>query len=322
MNTEEIPYTLISKHLSGETSQEEDEQLWSWLELKEENLKYFQELVLTYNHPEDMHFDLPNEKRLFDPPIEIRADQHGFKLWMKVAASILLVGLIGASVIMFRKTSATVYETQSGEVKQFFLPDSTEVWLNGNSTLSFAEGQFLKERRVKLRGEGFFVIAENHSFTFEIFYDSIVAQVHSGSIDIESYASRREKRAVVSEGVVTFIDFHKDGFNITATSGESMTSLADYGILSVENNSDLNYDSWKTGVYAFDDVTLNLLTDVLLKGSDTTVVIDDHDIKYQSYSGIFESTRPRAALQQVLTSMDAAIQNRDGAYYLNRKTKL
>jgi hypothetical protein len=100
-----------------------------------------------------------------------------------------------------------------------------------------------------------------------------------------------------------------------------MTSLADYGILSVENNSDLNYDSWKTGVYAFDDVTLNLLTDVLLKGSDTTVVIDDHDIKYQSYSGIFESTRPRAALQQVLTSMDAAIQNRDGAYYLNRKNK-
>jgi transmembrane sensor len=319
MEEKDVPYELIAKHLSGETSGDEDEKLWNWLEERAEHLKCFQSLVAAYNYPVETNFDVPESKI---SKIEVTIPTRGYSLWLKIAASILFVALVGVSLIVLFKESEVTFETASGEVKQFLLPDSTEVWLNGNSSLSFEPMSFADHRQVVLNGEAFFFVRQINSSCLEILYDSTLAQIHSGSIDIESYNMREEKRAVVSEGVVTFVDLRKDGFSLTATSGETVTSLSDYGILSVENNDDLNFDSWKTGVYAFEDVTLKSITDVLLKGSDTTVVFQDQDLKYQLYSGVFESTQPGHAFRHVLTSLDASLEYRDGGYCLNRKIKL
>jgi transmembrane sensor len=80
-------------------------------------------------------------------------------LWMRVAASLLLLLLpaLLAWLLLFKPDPMLTYRTQAGESAVVVLPDSSAVFLSGNSTLRYPKDwQGRASRQVWLQGEAFF----------------------------------------------------------------------------------------------------------------------------------------------------------------------
>ena len=80
---------------------------------------------------------------------------------ISVAASICIFFALS----FFLNNSIKEYHTLSGEIMEIYLPDSSPVTLNENSSLSFDTKSWKDKRYLKLDGIGFFEVAKGEKFT-------------------------------------------------------------------------------------------------------------------------------------------------------------
>lgn len=95
-----------------------------------------------------------------------------------------------------------IFQTGKAEVKQFFLPDSSEVTLNANSRLEY-HPDFAQHRQIRLYGEALFSVAHDkaHPFTVNT-SDSLTTTVLGTRFNIQSYNKGPETRITVVSGIV------------------------------------------------------------------------------------------------------------------------
>ncbi len=321
---QEIPYRLISKHFAGESSEQEDQELWAWASESDLHLETLQQFVSIYNSSDQISLGVEeknailkkviSEKRISVTPVSFD--------WIRIAASLLLFCSLGTLLFVSFTSEEVSYSTGSGEVKRVILPDSSIVWMNGNSMIQFSLNEFTTTRSVSIEGEVFFMIRAYANQAFQVSYDSIVATLTSGQINIQSFTGDREKIAIVSEGVAVFEDLRKDGFKLSATTGDGVTSLSDYGLLSVEVNNNVNFDSWMSKTYAFDGAPLVEIMEVLYKGRDSVPAIPNKSLRYKTYSKIYEGSSEDEIIETVLAELNAVIATKNGTLQINEKSKI
>jgi transmembrane sensor len=312
-----IPYDLISKHLEGETSEQEDKILWQWIESAPSHLKVFQDLIEVYSGRTILSDEWLKEKRkIIDVIIsERKVGLKNIPFW-KIAASVLVLFLAG--IYLYKKNGLKIVEvkTIAGEVKIIFLPDSTSIWLNSNTTIRYAERNFSQDRRVELSGEAFFSVKNIEGNEFQIVYDSTILITDSGEFNIQSYDRKNEKTVTISEGAAKFLDLRKDGLIMKGTTGQRIVSLNGYGILSLEINQDVNFKSWLTGTYAFDNIPASAVAELLSKDQGIEVHIPDKELRYQFLSGIYESCNAERLMHHLMNELNAKLEIRNHTYYL------
>ena len=115
---------------------------------------------------EQLLYDLSGDCREIDPDMEnawnkistcFQKKRTASGSWLKIAASLLLVGLAGLIYFLNTPISPENFETisSSEQSRNFILPDGSEVFLNAHSELSYHTG-FSSKRSVLLEGEAFF----------------------------------------------------------------------------------------------------------------------------------------------------------------------
>lgn len=85
--------------------------------------------------------------------------------WMKPLlriAAVLMV--IAAGYFYFYLNMSTTVETLASEKSELFLPDSSQVFLNAFTKVSYNKNKWEKKRQVKLDGEAFFKVAKGSKF--------------------------------------------------------------------------------------------------------------------------------------------------------------
>ncbi|MCL7762013.1 FecR family protein [Polaribacter sp. Z014] len=86
-----------------------------------------------------------------------------FKNLYKYAAAIIL--LLTTSYFLLFNTNNTNFKTAFSETKNFNLPDNSEVVLNSNSEISYANKDWQENRNLTLNGEAFFKVQKGKKFT-------------------------------------------------------------------------------------------------------------------------------------------------------------
>lgn len=184
---------LIQKYFQNNCTPEEANQVLQWFETKEGG-RYFKKLM------EEKAIDFEATHSLFDVnperkqrvleriKKEINSTQDsnrkqrksGNQKILQIAASVVFIALcVGAYFLAFNQSDIT-YQTAYGERIQAILPDGSEVYLNGNSTLSFQENfKDQKIREVWLEGEAYFQVT--HTDTDKKF---IVHNVDQSSVEV------------------------------------------------------------------------------------------------------------------------------------------
>lgn len=149
------------------------------------------------------------EKQLDQPPPPVK--RLSPKLWWAAAACLLGIG-ISWFVLMhpsdikteqpFTASLNTVTTKPSSKVKQQ-LPDGTQVWLNGNSQLTYSTADFGKTKReVVLTGEAFFDVVKNEKIPFIIHAINVNITVKGTAFNVKAYPKQKNVETSLIRGLI------------------------------------------------------------------------------------------------------------------------
>lgn len=162
-------------------------------------------------------------------------------VWQRVAAGIILVCVSG--YLLYRLSQGRDVVVSAGqEVAMVYLPDSSKVWLNVNSTLTYASEFGNEHRQARLDGEGYFEIRRNASLPFVVRAGEASVRVKGTSFNV-----RQDSASVVltvAEGTVQFAsqDSTRDGISVTA---HERATLGRDGTPAKSRNTAPAFASWR-----------------------------------------------------------------------------
>ncbi|MCM1052042.1 MAG: FecR domain-containing protein [Paenibacillus sp.] len=144
-----------------------------------------------------------------------------------------------------------------GSEFKIILEDSTEVWLNSESTLSYPEVFSPTERRVRVTGEAYFAVKHDSKRPFYVETDEQTVRVYGTTFNVRAYADDPCVYTTLEQGSIsiTRTDIH---------SGEVMLSPGHQALLNREDNK-LNMrqvdpaiiTGWRNGRFVFEEQPLS-----------------------------------------------------------------
>lgn len=166
---------LIIKNLAGEESAIERQELKHLLENDENIRKQFIEIRDVWNISNSKEFDSAKafskfKQRITTNQNKVRTRRITWYKYAGVAASLIIMLVVGRYISTDNEPLPKYYsyKTQPGERKLATLPDSSKIWLNGNTSLSFSSDFNKTERKVIFNGEAFFDVEHNTSLPFKV----------------------------------------------------------------------------------------------------------------------------------------------------------
>lgn len=234
--------------------------------------------------------------------------------WYQMAAVVTGLLLVAfASWLIWGKENKITYQTAYGETKQVTLPDGSTVFLNGNTSLSYAEnwdGQ--QARRVWLDGEAFFSV------------------VHTAS-DQQFFVHTSEDFNVEVLGTTFNVLKRKDKTKVTLNTGKIRLNLkeaisaepilmkpgelvefndASSKIIKKAVNPEI-YSSWKSSKMAFEDTSLADIIVLLEQTYGLTVEISDPSLLDLKFNGTVPSDNVDILLEGLSQLFDLNIKRQE-----------
>jgi len=219
--------------------------------------------------------------------------------WLRVAASLLLVA--GAWLIWQslrpHETAWLSLHNPSGKIQHIRLPDSSQVWLNAESSLRYAQ-DFHKQRELYLEGEAYFDVTEDKTHPFTVHAGELTTTVLGTGFDIKSFAADSQNAVTVIRGKVEVAHNGKVLDQLTAArqlqwDNHSRTSQT----LSVDTNQVLG---WQQGQLLFKGQTMEEIAAALGRWYNVRLIFRDTTMRHCRYYINFKNTIP---LKDLLTTM-------------------
>ncbi|WP_285822794.1 FecR family protein [Duncaniella freteri] len=173
---------------------------------------------------------------------------------------------------------------RGGEFK-VVLEDSTEVWLNSESTLRYPEVFSPGERRVQVTGEAYFVVKHDVSRPFYVETPEQTIRVYGTSFNVRAYADDPIVYTTLEEGSISLTrrDFH---------SGEVMLSPGHQAMLD-RNNPKVEMKvvdpsvitGWRNGRFVFEEQPLASIMRDLSRWYDITYEFAETELENIVFMG-------------------------------------
>lgn len=219
MKQKNIPWELIISKFKQEISEEDNAELMCWAADPEcgtllEDLKvlwqkiqlessgytpdkdyYWKELSRRINKVE------PKEK---EAPVKRLIPFRSLYRYAMVVCMVLAMGIsyyLGVAV-NDKKNVEQVYTCMSGRSK-ISLPDGSNVWLHGNTTLTCCDGFQSRERLVKISGEAYFEVVKDEKRKFVVQTEGMQVVVHGTKFNVGAFEQDKESRVSLMEGSVS-----------------------------------------------------------------------------------------------------------------------
>lgn len=294
--TDSEKWILITRCITGEASAEEQKQLTRWLSERSENREFYDDICSAWNEakPKERE-DLKSlgayyklRKRIEAaavPQMLVVPDTHvpverklvAWPRMLRIAASfVLLLSLTGLLYLIVPNAFEpepvaweSVYNP-AGKRSRIQLPDSSIVWLNAESTLSYPAVFQKTKREVKLSGEAFFEVTRNKAAPFHVTAGSIRTTVLGTSFNIHAFDNEADATVTVVTGKVSVTEVlrqeNRGESNVlgvlTANKKIVFSKTARHAELTTLE--DTYHDiAWKDGVLAFHDLTFGEIAERL-----------------------------------------------------------
>ena len=209
------------------------------------------------------------EEILSDPALpkeDLRPRGRWYRLpAVRYASSAAAVLLVVAGIFWLRQGKRqpmsdaghlTTVSNTGRQIRHIRLPDSSEVWLNSGSSLSFNEGAYTnRERRVSLQGEGYFLVAKDPK-PFVVSAGGIDTRVLATAFNIENYPNESEMRVTLLQGKVMVEDEHRTDRKIVLAPNEVMHYSRRRADWSVKHTDASQVIQWINGLLTFHELPL------------------------------------------------------------------
>ena len=309
---EEHQKELLGKYYQGTCSQEELSRLYQYLRTSRSDNAYQKVMDQLWERISEEKV-LPEEKA--EAMLENVFRQKSRRIipayWYQVAAVfagfVLLASVLYLQIV--KKDDTLIYATRYGETKTILLPDSSQVTLNANSTLTFRhDDQQLRE--AWLEGEAFFEVHKMQNSRSSS--ESVKFVVHTTNLDVEVLGTafnvnerRGATKVVLAHGKVRLET--KNNEQITMQPGD-MAELPSAGaqlIKQVVNPED--YTTWRENKLIFKRTSIEEVARIIEDYYGLEVILEGQDWDERKITGSVPTHSQEVFLEVLTESMGIEI---------------
>lgn len=272
---------LLLKYVAGKVSQAENDQIGYWLQQDSKNQKKLTQLRKIY------HISVWRSDSQAAIPTQQNSKPWRKFTWNIVATIAILFTCYSLMNLYFsHSTDANKYLTivvPAGERTQVILPDSTVVWLNAKSKLTFPNQFNGRQRKVSLLGEAFFQVTQDKSHPFIVQTPLNEVKVHGTEFNVVS--TNRYFEASLLRGSISVCNKTSTKELLLAPGMRVYTSVD--GSLQKGPITNYDYFLWKDGIFFFEDATFQQLAEKLEQYYDVCIQLHKTFDPNFTYSGKF-----------------------------------
>ena len=195
---------------------------------------------------------------------------------------------------IFNSRPVTVI-TQNGQRSQVVLPDSSIVWLNSGTTLTYRDNFSEHRREVILNGEAFFKVAHNDKLPFDVCCNDVVISVLGTEFDVNAYPESGKVSVALESGEVALSHNQIESFNYTLKPGELATYDLTQNTIQVDKADVSQYASWKNGMLVFKNEPIKTVFEKLGRWYNIDIEVTDETV----YESIFTGTIQNESYEQL-----------------------
>ncbi|WP_109831865.1 FecR family protein [Reichenbachiella versicolor] len=280
---------LLVKYLSHELNSEEEKAFEAWRLSSDANEKIIADAEKVWQQSpdpisdEELIISIGSDKEKVWAGIAQKTKDN--QIWISskpqkwyygIAASIAL--LIGFFILQNQWVSSDsahlISVLAKDSIRQVTLPDSSVVWLQANSSLSYYDFEGKESRDVILDGRAFFEVKRDESKPFSIETNNALVTVLGTSFELSSTGELNAEELIVTTGRVAYSPLENRSKKIELIKGERAVLTGTNSLPSKSINSDRNYLSWKTGILTFENDPLEVVDLALSNHYDVDIRLD------------------------------------------------
>lgn len=274
--------TLIN-YFEGKATPDEEARIIEWAEASPDNYRQYL-----------------NERKLWDAltvngfylKLEDAPKRNPLSFWktIGVAASISLILLLfweryqHKEILLYAGTQTIT--VPAGQRAHVMLEDSTSIWLNSNTTLTYPKTFSGKKREVTLNGEAFFEVHSDKEIPFIVKTHQYDIEVTGTSFNVYAYEKEGEPfETALLNGAVHIVNVKNRNELIRLSSNQKVTEIG--GILRKSEIENPDHFRWREGLICMDDMPFNQLMKRFSIYYDINIRIENPNVKNYRCTGKF-----------------------------------
>lgn len=232
-------------------------------------------------------------------------------IWMKAAA--VAAGLLITTLVLYylRKPSYAFISTPYAAIKTVWLPDSSEVVLNANSSIRFNTSRTRSKREVWITGEAFFKVRHinkaGKAQPFAVYAGDAVIEVLGTEFNVKS----------VNNTTGVLLRQGKVRFSIPASHSATIMQPNDYclyneGQVITRVVNPVLYTSWMEHKYRFEKTPVREICETLKEYFGYDFIISKPELAMQAVSGTLELQNEQLMLRILSELLNAKVTKEGG----------
>lgn len=166
--------------------------------------------------------------------------------------------LISANVIRNQIKKLQLEVPRGGEFK-IMLEDSTEVWLNSESTLKYPEVFGADERRVEVVGEAYFKVKKDTTRPFYVVTGGQCIRVYGTTFNIRGYRDESTILTTLESGSISMTRLDGSGGELKLSPGHQTVFDCSEEKVTVRTVNPEMVTGWRKGKFIFDEQPLSAI---------------------------------------------------------------
>ena len=249
-------------------------------------------------------YDIERSYKQLQKKIEIEAAKERrlrINQFFKYAAIFIVVLGIPLFFYLNRKTDQTVPSVQqlkytsvvadNGQTSKIILPDSSVVWLNSGTKLTYNNGYSFDNRDLVLEGQAFFSVTRNELIPLTVACSDIKVKVLGTKFDVEAYPNESKINVVLESGVVELQHNQADDFNLKMEPGERAQYNLETKKVLVDKVETEDFTNWKEGYLIFRDSPMSEVVEKLERKFNIDIVIKNTRRENSKFNAKFKDEK-------------------------------
>lgn len=321
---------MLPGYFSGEISEKDRTIVDIWRQESPENEKEFRQIQEAWYAYPNLH-----EMEQYDAfeallKVNLRVTEQQKRNWItrfQRIAAILIIPLMFFSSYLFIKNqiikesipSEPIWQTLStppGVKSRFFLPDSTSVWLNSSSSISYPVAFTGEIRHVKVKGEAYLDVRKDKKHPFVVDLGKINVKVLGTRFDVINYEKESKTEILLESGKISLLQGTGEDQKVIANlkPGELAVFRKENDILKVKSVQTAKYTAWKEGKLIFQDDSMDDVVRKLNRWFNVEIEVADPQLLDYIYTAKFQNE----SIDQILELLTISAPIR---YQVNQREK-